>query len=612
MFGPFSSPLAKHLHRGAVASSGEGQHRLSFGSSGHQPAGSGQQAQRQTPPASITSAVPAVEHGEQLGVHSPTASPSTRSRLAQDAGATAAAAAAHAVDSPAAALQELAASKRRAAVAAAAAAMQSPAAAARPGQLAGWPLPAGGSGMATPRRPAGLSTPVAPSRLAATPGTAAAPTAVATPVSSSRSAGGSAARQAQALPRSSFKQQAAQMMHAAQQHPPAVGAAGAATPGSLGSGAQRQRPRPLLHQQQQAPPPAASLEEAMGQLQLQGSLAVAATPASTAGLKMRSAHGERSCQGSGACLFDAPLQIARPDLCVWSGPSLMPAGLLASHATPRATPAQGRIGAERAAAATPPQPGSTAAGAAVAATPLPLVTRQQAVEQPQWSPMVPSPAPASAQGAGLLGTVRKAPRDGASSAFARSDSSALAAMESGLPSPTAAAARTPAAPAGAAAAAVQREASFGELPDDPAQLRRQLQAIVPELTLTQVPAAVVGIGGAGGGSQPATARPAPLPDRGAAKSLLERMHKLQAAATELLQEQASASTCAGVAAGFRGLLPPAAAAGASGASGSSTAVAKQRQEHTAAAAGPGSAAAAKLKQLAQLRVAGCELAAHLA
>lgn len=279
MLGPFSSPLAKHLHRAAVSSTADGSHRLSFGSGNGGPP----PPQQRTPPGSISSIQVGPSPGEPLGVHSPTASPAARSRLAQASGPGDAPPSPSRQppppllptappDSPAAALQQLAVSKQRSAVAAAAAAMQSPAPAARPGQLR--PLSAAGG---TPRSgAAAFSTPLASSR----PQLFAAPAAAAASPAPPSSAG--SAQQQQQAPRSSFKQQAQQLQ---QQPPLQVGL----TPGSGLGSAQRPRPRALVQQQQQTPPPAASLEEAMGQLQLQGSLAAAAA---TPGLKMRS-RGER-------------------------------------------------------------------------------------------------------------------------------------------------------------------------------------------------------------------------------------------------------------------------------------------------------------------------------
>lgn len=162
--------------------------------------------------------------------------------------------------------------------------------------------------------------------------------------------------------------------------------------------------------------------------------------------------------------------------------------------------------------------------------------------------------------------------------------------------------------------------------DNPAQLRRQLQAIVPELTLTQIPAAAAAAGAASdaAGSTAAAAasraalpqRPVGVADRAAAEGLLDRMHKLQAAAGELLQEQSAAATCARVAADFRHLLPEAEAVGRSIvlAPGSKQAAESARQQvrKQQTAAGPSAAAAARLAKLAQLRAAGSELAAALA
>lgn len=160
--------------------------------------------------------------------------------------------------------------------------------------------------------------------------------------------------------------------------------------------------------------------------------------------------------------------------------------------------------------------------------------------------------------------------------------------------------------------------------DNPAQLRRQLQAIVPELTLTQVPAAAAGAASDAAGSTAAAAasrtalpqRPAGVADRAAAEGLLDRMHKLQAAAGELLQEQGAAATCARVAADFRHLLPEADTGGRSIvlAPGGKQAAESVRQQgrKQQPAAGPTAAAEARLAKLAQLRAAGSELAAALA
>lgn len=159
--------------------------------------------------------------------------------------------------------------------------------------------------------------------------------------------------------------------------------------------------------------------------------------------------------------------------------------------------------------------------------------------------------------------------------------------------------------------------------DNPAQLRRQLQAIVPELTLTQLPAAAAA--GAGGDAAGGTAaagraamqqRPAGVVDRAAAEGLLDRLHQLQAAAAGLLQEQGAAATCASVAADFRLLLPDAGAAsrGIVVAAGGTCAAEPTRQQGRKQASGAGlsAAAAARLAKLAQLRAAGSELAATLA
>ncbi|PRW33284.1 hypothetical protein C2E21_7799 [Chlorella sorokiniana] len=232
-----------------------------------------------------------------------------------------------------------------------------------------------------------------------------------------------------------------------------------------------QRPRPLLYQQQVAAPPTASLEEAMGQLQLQGgSLAAAVGPSGTPSLAIRSR------------------------------------GLLTPLTTPRGRP-------ESAAAALPP---------AAAATPVPLsaATPQQRAQQtqqtqaaqqagaaaepllgqPLWSPMLPAGAAQAAPlGAGLLSTTRKAPRDGGSAAGPSSATGAGSGPAAEVESASAGAAQQ--------GAGLQQEASFGEPTDNPAQLRRQLQAIVPELTLTQLPAAAPAAAAGTGAQAGAGGRP---------------------------------------------------------------------------------------------------------
>ncbi len=135
------------------------------------------------------------------------------------------------------------------------------------------------------------------------------------------------------------------------------------------------------------------------------------------------------------------------------------AGLLTPLSTPRGRP-------ESAAAALPAE----AWNAAGAATPPPQRTQHsqqpQAAQQageaaeallgaPLWSPMLPAGAAHAAPlGAGLLGTLRKAPRDGSSTAVVDSSASA-----SSGPAAEAAIAAGPAAQHGAA---LQQEASCGE------------------------------------------------------------------------------------------------------------------------------------------------------
>lgn len=148
--------------------------------------------------------------------------------------------------------------------------------------------------------------------------------------------------------------------------------------------------------------------------------------------------------------------------------------------------------------------------------------------------------------------------------------------------------------------------------DGPAEVRRQLQAIAPELTLTQPPA-----GRPAAGAPPAAAaaqRPAGVADRAAAQGLLARMHQLQAEAAALLQEQAAGARCSGAAAAFRGLaaLGPAASEGSS--SGGTPA---ERQKAAAAAAaapqrGPSPAVAERLARLRKLQAQGAALAAGVA
>lgn len=132
---------------------------------------------------------------------------------------------------------------------------------------------------------------------------------------------------------------------------------------------------------------------------------------------------------------------------------------------------------------------------------------------------------------------------------------------------------------------------------------------MPELTLTQpLQLAARGAGESASASRSAALqRPAPVPDRAAAAQILERMRRLQGAAAELLQEQAAACTCASMAEGFRAALAPAGEA-----AGRSSQAVVPGQPQRKQASGPTPAAAAKLAQLAQLRVAGAELAGHLA
>lgn len=149
------------------------------------------------------------------------------------------------------------------------------------------------------------------------------------------------------------------------------------------------------------------------------------------------------------------------------------------------------------------------------------------------------------------------------------------------------------------------------------QLRRQLQAVAPELTLTQLPAVAAACSrsdGSGGHTVPQ--RPAAVTDDAAAAGILQRMQQLQAAAAALLQEQAAASRCAGVAAEFRLLKTPQAAAAGhlNSAAAATCAGAEQpgRQHKQAAQRGPSAAAAQRLAQLRQLQAAGAKLAEQLA
>ncbi|KAL4420284.1 hypothetical protein ABPG77_005624 [Micractinium sp. CCAP 211/92] len=361
---------------------------------------------------------------------------------------------------------------------------------------------------------------------------------------------------AAAPPRTSFKQQAHELQlqrHQQMQARPA----GVASSTKLQAPLLAQQDAQQQQQQQAVPPPTQSLEEAMGHLQLKTSLAAsAAAAAATPGLKMRSR------------------------------------GLLTPVSTPRAAAA-----AE----------GSRTAPV-LAGTPLALeaqLTPPAASEEQQqqlWSPMLPAPGPAlAAQGAGVLGTLSKAPRGapapGASSAAASGRQAAP--VPGGAPQP-AAGPRTP-------------HRGYGGLADGPAEVRRQLQAIAPELTLTQLPAAVPAAGAA-----PAAARaqrPAGVADRAAAQELLARMHQLQAAAAGLLQEQAAGSRCRAAVADFRGLaaLGPAANQGSSGASATT-----ERQQRITGPAepgvqkGPSPAVAQRLAQLRKLQAQGAALAAGVA
>lgn len=302
MLGPFNSPLAKHLHAAAVASQRDG-HRLSLGS---------RDRAGRTPPASISSievGAGARSPGEQLGVSSPTSPAAQRSRLATSSNATLRSPQAPASsgqgpaappppppDGAATALHELAISKQRAAVAAAAAAMQSPATGTRPGPLPRRPA----SAAHTPAR-AALSTPLA--LAGGRPATPASAAAAGTPASASGSA--------QLQPRTSFKQQAAQLLHQQQPQQPqtagrrqslAAPTSAAASGGRTGGTGSGQCPRPLLYQQQVAPPPTASLEEAMSQLQLQCGRAPATGPSGTPALSIRS-RGELALGQPGLLLY---------------------------------------------------------------------------------------------------------------------------------------------------------------------------------------------------------------------------------------------------------------------------------------------------------------------
>lgn len=426
----FHSPLAKHLHK-AAATPVDGVSQRLPGS------------ERRAAPSSITSIDAALPRGgEPLGVSSPSStgrpfrlgpgSPGASSALQSTADSavrgqagsdgdlpaaaqlgaarvttrfTGAAEPVFAVDEgPAAALQEMAASKQRAAVAAAAAAMQSPAAAPRPGGRSGVPA---------------LTTPMG--RFSASAASAAAAATAATPPQS----GGSIGIQSQL--RSSFKQQAQQLLlHRQGAAMPALGA----TPAGLAAaGNATQRHRPLLQRQQQQqapPPPAASLEDALGQLQLGSSLAAAAATA-TPGLTLRS-RGER--QAAAACtvaglLFSLVCTTAQqPWKACWvvcPDVRLVPqrclAGLFSLPSTPLGTPRAAAAGG----AAGPPAEGAAAQRMAAAATPAPRGEQQRLLEsQPQqqqqqalWSPMLPpAAAPGAAQGAGLLRTVRRTPGGG--------------------------------------------------------------------------------------------------------------------------------------------------------------------------------------------------------
>lgn len=136
--------------------------------------------------------------------------------------------------------------------------------------------------------------------------------------------------------------------------------------------------------------------------------------------------------------------------------------------------------------------------------------------------------------------------------------------------------------------------------------------MAPELTVTLPPLpAAAGPGGAAAQRQ----RPAAVADRAAAEGLLSRMARLQAAAAELLQEQATATKCTFAAADLRGLM----AAVSPGAASSALVVARQQEaekqqqrQQQQQRRGSSAAAAQRLAQLRQLQAAGSQLASQLA
>jgi hypothetical protein len=146
------------------------------------------------------------------------------------------------------------------------------------------------------------------------------------------------------------------------------------------------------------------------------------------------------------------------------------------------------------------------------------------------------------------------------------------------------------------------------------QLRRQLQTLVPELTVTLPPQAPPRVGGA---AQPPPGRPEPPAGGGAPEELLARVAELRAAAAAVLDERAGEARCAGVSAALGAWLatqapPPTSCSRALAPVKQEQRVEGGRRPARKQRGGPSAAAAARLARLRQLQADGAELAAQLA
>jgi hypothetical protein len=231
---------------------------------------------------------------------------------------------------------------------------------------------------------------------------------------------------------------------------------------------------------------------------------------------------------------------------------------------------------------------------------------------PLWSPMLPAAPAGAAQGAGLLGTLRKAPAashhsaDGALTATANQQAAPAASQPNDAP------------PAWQLEhpdeqATPSRGGNGCAAHHGAAQLRRQLQGFVPELTLTLPPPLAAPLSAA---AQHLLQHHRTVPDRETAQGLLDRMARLREAAATLLHEQAAAVKCTAAGAEFRRLMPAPTLGGGStalavieqrhGGSQQQQQLQRQRQQR-----GPGAAAVQRLVQLRQLQREGAQLTAQL-